>query len=40
MFENINETLPSKKPKNPENLLSNMVCQWKVFITDDRLYIV
>ena len=34
------ETIPSKKPKNLETIPSNLVCQWKVFNNDDKLYIV
>ena len=34
------ETLPLEKPKNPETIPSNMLCQWKVFNNDEFLFIV
>ena len=36
----LTETLPMKKPKNPETIPSNIVYQWKIFINVDILYIV
>ena len=34
------ETLPMKKPKNPEFIPSNIVCQSKLFIHSGVLYII
>ena len=34
------ETIPLKKPKNPETILSNMVCQRKIFKYDDIFYML
>ena len=36
----LTENLLSKKPKKPETILSNMVCQGEVIITDDIKFIV
>ena len=36
----LTETIPLKKPKNPETIPSNMVCQGKVFNNDKIMYIV
>ena len=38
--ETMTETITIEKPKNPETIPSNMVCQRKVFNNHDVLYIV
>ena len=39
-WKTLTETTLLKKPENEETILSNLVCQWKVFNNDDILYIV
>ena len=34
------ETITIEKPKNPETIPPNLLCQGKVFVNDDILYIV
>ena len=34
------ETLPLKKPTNPETIPSNMVCDWKILSNSRVLYII
>ena len=36
----LTETILLEKPKNPETIPSNMVCQWKILNDSGLLYII